>query len=669
MDHIAQNGFAHSVPGRTYSHPQTEEKLRHLNLVLQAMRDINQLIIQETDRRRLITHTCRILVKTRSYYNVWVALLDGMGKLTMAAQAGLGKSFSAMRRRLRKGSLPQCARAALRESVPIVTADPASDCRDCPLAQEYGGRGGITARLEYAGRVYGLLCASIPLDLASDPEERTLFMETAQDIGLGLHKISLEEERRQAEQDVEKRVREITCLYTIADISERPGITQKELCQQVVQILPQSWQYPDIACARITIGGREFVTPNYREPAHRQSTELVVNGEMMGQVEVGYLGNPPTCDEGPFLKEEERLIEAVAEQLGRITEHAIAEEALRHSESRYRALFQSAGEAIFLCSADGTIISVNRACQALTGRSTDRLEGTDIRQLFSPSERDFLNRLITVETGGEDSAQVEEFRMVRSDGAEAIVRLTIAPLPGTDLPAALQVIALDVTEERRLRQNMQYYIGQITRAQEDERLRISRELHDDTAQTLAGLSRDLGLVISRSPGLPEAATARLDDLRRTVDAALEGVRRFSQDLRPSILDDLGLLPALEWLVSKLETEYGIKGKLILTGEPYRLLPEQELSVFRIVQEAFSNVRRHSGATAVDMTIDFGEDAVTVILSDNGRGFSVPSRASDLVRSGRLGIVGMRERARLISGTLIVQSDIGKGTTVTLRVPR
>ena len=161
---------------------------------------------------------------------------------------------------------------------------------------------------------------------------------------------------------------------------------------------------------------------------------------------------------------------------------------------------------------------------------------------------------------------------------------------------------------------------------------------------------------------------RLSRLRDTADSALEGIRRFSQDLRPSVLDDLGLIPALEWLAANLERQHGITASISVTGQPRRLPPEKELIVFRVAQEALGNARRHSRASTVAMTVDMAEEALTLIVTDNGQGFSMPERAGDLVQSGKLGIVGMRERARLIGATLIVQSEVGAGTTVTLRVP-
>ncbi len=341
---------------------------------------------------------------------------------------------------------------------------------------------------------------------------------------------------------------------------------------------------------------------------------------------------------------------------------------LQISEERYRGLFESAGEAIFVCSDTGEIISSNKTCEQLTGRDQDSLKNTIIYSLFPDSDSDIAREIFSEGLEGRTVTSTEELRLLKKDGEEAYVRLAVYPMFRGDRIAGLQAIALDVTEEIRLRKNMEYYITQVTRAQEDERLRISRELHDETAQMLAGLSRDLASLSTDEGKSPQELVERLQKLRVVADSALEGVRRFSQDLRPSILDDLGLVPALEWLLSNLEKQYEVDTSMSINGTQRRLTPEKELILFRIAQEAISNARRHSEASAVNMSVDIDEAAFTLIISDNGHGFDIPERASELLQSGKLGIVGMRERARLVGGTLIVQSEPGKGTTVTLRVP-
>jgi two-component system sensor histidine kinase DegS len=223
-------------------------------------------------------------------------------------------------------------------------------------------------------------------------------------------------------------------------------------------------------------------------------------------------------------------------------------------------------------------------------------------------------------------------------------------------------------ENARLYENMRFYVGQITKAQEDERKRIARELHDDTAQALIDLSRRLDNLATSREQLSKTVIGQLEEFQELIDSILRGVRRFSRDLRPSVLDDLGLLPALEWLTANLMDENGIKTELKVHGDRRRLLPEAELALFRIVQEAFSNVRRHSQASRVVTVVEFGEGRVRITVDDNGRGGELPDRTGDLATAGKLGLIGMHERARLLDGTLTVRSEPGKGTTVTVDVP-
>jgi PAS domain S-box-containing protein len=376
-----------------------------------------------------------------------------------------------------------------------------------------------------------------------------------------------------------------------------------------------------------------------------------------------------------FKPDEIELLIAMGNQIGVAVENAhlyqqqqIVGEQLRLSEERYRGLFENASEAIIVCTTSGRIISVNRACEQLTGYTQSELASTAIYELFSGVSLEKVRQLFSEKMERVTMGETEEVRLTKKNGLEAFIELRISTLLRGDDVIGLQVIARDVTEERQLRRNMDFYIEQITKAQEDERLRISRELHDDTAQILATLSREIGYLTANEKKLREPVKERLEKLHQMADSALEGVRRFSQDLRPSILDDLGLVPALEWLINNLEKRHDMTTRFDISGSQQRLVPEIELTVFRVAQEVLSNVRRHSEATSVEMDLDFSADALTVIIKDNGRGFSLPERTSDLALSGKLGIIGMRERARLIGGTIIVQSDPGMGTTVTLRIP-
>ena len=181
---------------------QSEERIRHLNLVLRAIQNVNKLIIKEKDRGRLIKGICENLIETRGYYNAWIALLGESGILETAAEAGLGDEFQLMARMLKRGELTICARKTLEQPGVLVIADPLSICIDCPLASKYHGRAGMTVRLDYEGRLYGLLSVSVQSHIAEDKEEQSLFEELASAVSFALHNLEVEEVRRQAEEQV-----------------------------------------------------------------------------------------------------------------------------------------------------------------------------------------------------------------------------------------------------------------------------------------------------------------------------------------------------------------------------------------------------------------------------------------------------------------------------------
>jgi len=226
----------------------------------------------------------------------------------------------------------------------------------------------------------------------------------------------------------------------------------------------------------------------------------------------------------------------------------------------------------------------------------------------------------------------------------------------------------DVTERKNAERNLRRYLREITRAQEEERKRIARELHDDTAQDLVILLRQVDQLMLAADNLSPQNTELMEQLRKQTSKIMDGVHRFSQDLRPSVLDDLGLLPALEWLAADLTEHFGIAVEMKVKGSVRRFSPETELVVFRIAQEALRNVWKHSGATKARVTLKFGGDKAVLTVEDEGKGFKMPERMDDLTVAGKLGLTGMRERAQLIGGKLSLQSEPGKGTTVTLEFP-
>ena len=226
----------------------------------------------------------------------------------------------------------------------------------------------------------------------------------------------------------------------------------------------------------------------------------------------------------------------------------------------------------------------------------------------------------------------------------------------------------DVTERKNAEENLRRYLQEITRAQEEERKRIARELHDDTAQDLVILLRQVDKLTLAADNLSPQNAELVEEMRQQTSKIMDGVHRFSQDLRPSVLDDLGLLPALEWLTSDLTEHFGINVDMKVEGKVRRFSPEIELVLFRVAQEALRNVWKHSGASKANVTLKFGDEKAVLTVEDEGKGFELPGRMDDLTVAGKLGLAGMQERAQLIGGRLSLQSAPGKGTTLTLKVP-
>ena len=223
-------------------------------------------------------------------------------------------------------------------------------------------------------------------------------------------------------------------------------------------------------------------------------------------------------------------------------------------------------------------------------------------------------------------------------------------------------------ENARLYESMRFYTREVIKAQEEERKRIARELHDETIQALVVISRRLEGLATRPGQLPESVRHGLASLQELVGNTLRGVRRSVQDLRPPTLDHLGLVATVEGLASGLAMGDGIEVDVRVTGEAQRLMPEEELVLFRIVQEALNNVRRHSGASRATVDVEFRPGRVRLVVADDGRGFSTPRRLEDQVSRGRLGLVGMQERVRTLGGKLTIESEPGHGTVLVADIP-
>jgi signal transduction histidine kinase len=237
-----------------------------------------------------------------------------------------------------------------------------------------------------------------------------------------------------------------------------------------------------------------------------------------------------------------------------------------------------------------------------------------------------------------------------------------------DVRALLQVVNGMVARLDEQQATLRHYALQVLRGQEEERLRLSRDLHDETVQDLVALSQRLDLLRSRNQ-LDAEAAAELARFQAMLHSAIGEVRRLSNNLRPHVLEDLGLPAALRAIARDLETQLeGTQVHCEVVGRERALPSELELTVFRIAQEAFANIRKHaSTATHVSVALIYEPDRVQLVVEDDGPGFQVG--ADSHLGDGHLGLTGMQERAQLFGGRLQVTSAPGQGTTVLLTLPQ
>jgi signal transduction histidine kinase len=341
-----------------------------------------------------------------------------------------------------------------------------------------------------------------------------------------------------------ERVKELDCLYEITRLSQRQDLPLAGLLAGACTVVARAWQYPKAACVRLSLGGQTFATPNWRRPVHRQESVLAVDGEAVGRIEVGYLERLPAADEGPFLREERHLLDALADHLGRI-------------------------------------ISMRRAEERLRQLSLERIK-----------------------------------------------------------------------------------------AEETERQRIARELHDDVAQhlSLARMGLDRLLAAMTAEAGPESRDLVRDCAAR-LGAALASLRNLAGDLLPPALDRLGLAEAAAALCRDTAARTGLAVEFSADGLATADIGfDAALNVYRVLQEGLANACRHGRCSRIVVRLIASHPLLLLRLADDGQGFDPNTRLPEALAEKRLGLWSMGERVRLLGGRLTISSRPGRGTRIKAEIP-
>ncbi len=356
-----------------------------------------------------------------------------------------------------------------------------------------------------------------------------------------------------------------------------------------------------------------------------------------------------------------------------VTQLKLAEEQLRKSEERWRAVFENSAAGIAVSDPASTrILSANAAFQKMLGYSEEELRALSFLDITHENDREANRRLLTELLEGRRPSYEMQKRYRRKDGNLIWASIQVSMVPGTQsIPRFCMAIVENIAERKRAQEELQHSFQQLraltARLQgirEEERKSVAREIHDELGQALTAIKIDLASLMRELPADQEQQRRRTDSILELVDQTIQSVRRISTELRPGILDDLGLVAALEWAAEEFETRTGTRCRLDLPGDDTEIDQERATAMFRIFQETLTNVARHAKASEVGVRLAKDNGDLTLEVHDNGRGID----EEELSAGGSLGILGMRERAALLGGELGIVGSPKKGTIVTVRIP-
>jgi len=359
-----------------------------------------------------------------------------------------------------------------------------------------------------------------------------------------------------------------------------------------------------------------------------------------------------------------------------VSERTEAETLLTRSEIRLRSILDSAMDAIITTDDAQNVVLFNNAAETMFGWSREEALGAPLTQFIPERFRRAHGEHVTRfgEAGTTSRRMGGSLRIVtglRRNGEEFPIDASISQVVEGDR-RFYTVILRDVTARvqavealRRSKDELQELGAAAHMTREQEKSRIARELHDELGQLLTMMQMDLAWCKDRKPVDNPAFAAKLDRMETLLKSTIAATRRISSDLRPLMLDDLGLVPSIEWLVENFSQRTGIRCDLSVAEGDLGLAMPEATAVFRIVQESLTNIAKHAKATRADITIALDGDLLVVRIEDDGIGFS-----PDAPRKPQsFGLFGLRERASLIKADVVITSAPGAGTSIELRLPR
>ena len=361
------------------------------------------------------------------------------------------------------------------------------------------------------------------------------------------------------------------------------------------------------------------------------------------------------------------LAAAVVALLVQRTRRSRTERALREHNKRLRLIVEQAPVMVWTMRPDSTLDFLNRTCMTFSGRPIEKLINDGWLDAVHPDD---LDRCVGIYVPAVEARRpfLAEYRLRHADGSYRWLLATGVPRYEADGSFSGYIgCDVDITERKNAEDQIQYLAGRLIGAQEVERARIARDLHDDVSQQLAGVSIAFSGLKQRlgEYHVSEELRQELVELQQQTLKLARNVRQLSHDLHPTVLQHLGLVKGLTSYCGELGRAHGVAMTCTAEGDFGAITPDAALCVYRIAQEALRNVIAHAGASHADVKLLQMGDQAQITIADDGRGFDATNRVE---RDKGLGLVSMSERARIIGGTVSIISGLNQGTRVQATIP-
>lgn len=489
--------------------------------------------------------------------------------------------------------------------------------------------------------------------------------------------------------ELSERIKELHCVYGISEITSKDTASVGSLLQNIVDLIPPAMQYPEHTVARISFENNYYITENFRETQWRLFSEIKTIDNKGGFVEVYYLDEMPEKDTGPFLNFEKDLIQSIADGISKIVERHTFFNNMLELENFNARIISNVQEGIFVTDRSFRYIVWNKFMQDLSGLASSDVIGKRPDEIFRHVLLNNTMARMKEAIKGKVITTNDAYYDIHLSGKKGWYSATYCPhiSAGGEIVGIIgtikEISKYKESEEnlRDSRENLRAFASHLQTIREEERTLIAREIHDEFGQSLTALKINLSLLLPQiEQRRNDEVKSEINEMQKLLDNTIKRMRKLITELRPEVLDKLGLLEAIEHHLREFCRQTGLKFNIVNKVDTIKLDNTKQLAVFRIFQESLTNVARHSQATQVEITLQTNNalcqqnnensaphypyaNCFTMTIEDNGIGMD-----ETMINSEKsFGIIGMRERAAVCSGKIQITSEVGRGTKVKVEI--